>query len=481
MSVKKVMPVVGQELMPPMDTGAINIKVTVDENLPIQATQEVLEKINKTLKDEAKLLRVSSSVGSEAGVLSIGSGAGIDHIFIVATYIDRFHRKKDIWQIASSLRKKIQQIPNIKYLEVAPYGSTAMSSIRANVDTLISGDNFETLLKVADSVQEALNKTKGVVSTSKTWDLDKIVYDLKVDDAKLSEYKISKAQLFSQLQIALRGAIVGSFPREDAKDYSVRVWLNKKELDSIDKLESFLIDTPKGKTPLKEFAKISIKREPSLITRDGLSYTIEVYGNRDKAAISHIMADFRENLKSVKTPPGVEIKQIGDEAQFKESASRMIKAILVAIFMIFLTLILLFGSIKISLMILFSIPLTLIGASWTLLYLNYHISMPAMMGFILLSGIIVNNAILLIHFALERIRDGIDKKSAMLEAIKIRTRPVLMTAFSVSAGMLPVALGNAIGLERLAPLGAVAIGGLIIGTLMTLIFIPIVFIKTYKE
>lgn len=107
--------------------------------------------------------------------------------------------------------------------------------------------------------------------------------------------------------------------------------------------------------------------------------------------------------------------------------------------------------------------------------------MPAMMGFILLSGIIVNNAILLIHFALEEMKNGMNKYEAMFQSIKIRTRPVLMTAFSVSAGMLPVAQGAAIGLERLAPLGAVAIGGLIIGTLMTLVFIPIVFVWTIKE
>jgi len=132
-------------------------------------------------------------------------------------------------------------------------------------------------------------------------------------------------------------------------------------------------------------------------------------------------------------------------------------------------------------MILFSIPLTIIGASWTMLAIGYHVSMPAMMGFMLLSGVIVNNAILLIHFAIEQIEAGKNKRDAMLEAIKIRTRPVLMTAFAVSVGMLPVAQGAAIGLERLAPLGAVAIGGLIVGTFMTLVFIPIVFIWTVKE
>ncbi len=94
---------------------------------------------------------------------------------------------------------------------------------------------------------------------------------------------------------------------------------------------------------------------------------------------------------------------------------------------------------------------------------------------------LVNNAILLIHFAQEKMQEGLDKRKAMLESIRIRTRPVLMTAFAVAAGMLPIALGSAIGLERLAPLGAVAIGGLLVGTFLTLLFIPLIFIWTTKE
>ena len=156
----------------------------------------------------------------------------------------------------------------------------------------------------------------------------------------------------------------------------------------------------------------------------------------------------------------------------------MAKAIGFAIMLIFFTLVALFNSVRISLMIVLAIPLTMIGASWTLLILDYHVSMPALMGFMLLSGIIVNNAILLIHFAQEKMAEGLDKREAMLQSIRIRTRPVLMTAFAVAAGMLPVALGSAIGLERLAPLGAVAIGGLLVGTFLTLVFIPLIFIWT---
>jgi len=480
-SVKLVMPTVGQELMPPMDTGAVNIRITTEANLPIEKSEAIMKRVNTIIQEEAALLRASASIGSEAGVLSIGSGSGTDHLYIVATYVDRYKRQKDIWQISRELREKIWKIPHVKYLEVTPYGATALSSIRATVDTKLSADSLTPLLEAGEKVQQALKKTKGVISTSTTWDQDKVVYNLALDEAEAMRYGLTRFAVVSQIQAALRGAPVSSFSKTNSMDYLVRVWLKRGQRDQFDSMMQMLIDTPKGKIPLNKIATLYSAKEPSLITREGLQYTLEVYGAREKGAVSHIMADFEKHLAEVTLPQGVELEQIGDSKQFKASAKRMIGAIMTAVVLIFLTLVVLFGNIKISLMILFSIPLTIIGASWTMLAVNYHVSMPAMMGFMLLSGIIVNNAILLIHFAMEQMQKGFGKKEAMLEAIKIRTRPVLMTAFAVSVGMLPVARGAAIGLERLAPLGTVAIGGLIVGTLMTLVFIPVVFIWTVRE
>jgi len=464
-----------------MDTGGVNIKITTDTNLPIEKSEAIMKEVNKIIKEQGELLRILGSIGSEAGVLSIGSGSGIDHLSIVATYVDRYKREKDIWQIAKALREEIAKIPHVKYLDVTPYGATAMASIRANVDAKLSSSDITLLQEAGEQVQKALQKTQGVVSTSTTWDMDKVVYNLKIDEAEAMRYGLKRSDVTTQLQLALRGAPVASFAKANSIDYTVRVWLLQKQIDQFSTVLNMLIDTPKGKIPLNKIATLEANKEPTLITREDLQYTLEVYGNREKAAISHIMANFEKQLASVKLPKGVELEQIGDIKQFKASAGRMVGAIIVAVVLIFFTLIVMFANVKISLMILFSVPLTIIGASWTMLTIGYHVSMPAMMGFMLLSGVIVNNAILLIHFAIEQIQSGMNKREAMLESIKIRTRPVLMTAFAVSVGMLPVAQGAAIGLERLAPLGAVAIGGLIVGTFMTLVFIPIVFIWTVKE
>jgi multidrug efflux pump subunit AcrB len=480
-SVKGVMPTVGQELMPPMDTGGVKISMSIDSNLPIEATQKVVEEANKIIANEGELLYLSSAIGSEAGVLSIGSGSGIEHIAITATYVDRYQRDESIWDIENRLREKLTKIKNVYSVDVVDYGATAIASLRANIDVTLFGSNFKDLEIAGDMIEKAMKKTQGVVSVSKTWQSDKKVYDLRIDEQKAALYGLSSAEIIRQMQVYIRGAKVASFSIENAKDFAIRVWIDEKKRDSIKNLDAVLLTTKKGKIPLFAVAKIVTKTEPSMITREGLSYTLNVYGFREKAAISHIMSSFEEQVKDIELPEGVTMEQTGDIKQFKSSAGRMVKAIGFALVLIFFTLIMLFNSIKISLMILVSIPLTIIGASWMMLGMHYHTSMPAMMGFILLSGIIVNNAILLIHFAMEKMEDGLNKRDAMLESIRIRTRPVLMTAFAVSAGMLPVAMGSAIGLERLAPLGTVAIGGLIVGTFLTLLFIPLVFIWTTKE
>lgn len=482
MSVKVVMPVVGRELMPPMDTGGVRISITTDPNLPIEISQRIAQRANTIIADNGELERLSTAVGNEAGVLSIGSGAGPDHIVITATYVNRHQRSATIWDIEHRLRRQLATIPDVKRVDVVDFGATALSSIRANIDIMLSSPSFAALSKAGELVEQALYKTGGVVSVARTWDMDKTVYNLAIDSKRAALYGLNSGAITSQLQQQLRGSMVATLPAVNSIDYGVRLWLPQTQRDRIAQLSTTLITTASGdKIPLAAVAQISSGLEPSIINREGLNYTLNVYGSREKAAISHIMDNFDQVFDADTLPTSVTMEQVGDIKQFKNSAKRMASAIGFAVILIFFTLITFFDSIKIPVMIIFSIPLTIIGVAWTLLVMDYHVAMPAMMGFILLSGIIVNNAILLIHFAQEQIAAGLSPKNAMLESIRIRTRPVLMTAFAVAAGMLPVAMGSAIGLERLAPLGAVAIGGLLIGTLLTLIFIPLVFVWSNRS
>ena len=480
-SAKIVMPLVGQELMPAMDTGAVKIKITTKQNLSIENSQKILKKVEKIVYKQGQIETVSSSIGAEAGVLSIGSGGGINDILVIATYVNRFERSESIWDIQEKLGKEIAFIKDIKSFEISDAGATALASIKANIDVTLYGNNFEALHNKALEYEKAMYKTKGIVTVGKTWHLDNKTYDLKIDTKKAFEFGLSHKDIVTQLQQILKGMSVSSYKVENHLDIPIRVWVENKDINSIEKIQNLMLVSQNGLIPLNSIAKVISVNQPNIITRENLSYTIDVLGFRKDQSISQLMTNFEEQAKDITLPSNIIMKHTGDIDQFQDSSKRIIKSVAIGLVLIFLVMIPMFESFKIPLIIIFSIPLTIAGASWILLLLNYHSSMSAMIGFVLLAGVIVNNAILLIHFALGRLKENITSKDAMLESIKLRTRPVLMTAISVSVGMIPVAFGWAIGLERLAPLGAVVIGGLIVGTFLTLLFIPLLFIWSVKN
>ena len=337
-SVKGVMPIVGQELMPPMDTGAVKINITVDPNLPIDETQKVVQKANSIIKKHGELLYLSSAIGSEAGIVSIGSGSGIDHIAITATYVDRYKRSETIWEIERKLRKELNMIENVFSVDVVDYGATALASIRANIDVTLYSDDLEKLQIAGDVVEEAMKETGGIVSVSKTWANNKSIYQLKIDEKRAAHYGLTNAEISRQLQIFTRGVKVASFYLKNSSDFKIRVWVDEQNRNSLNDFKEFLLSTPKGKVPLMAVAKVQKVKEPSLITREGLNYTLNIYGFREKAAISHIMSNFEKAFAGKKLPEGVEMEQTGDIKQFKSSASRMVGAIGFAVILILFTL-----------------------------------------------------------------------------------------------------------------------------------------------
>ncbi len=145
--------------------------------------------------------------------MSIGSGSGVDHILIMATYVNRHERKETIWDIANYLRAEISKIPHVKYLDVSPSGSTAMASIRASVDTMLSSSDYRLLQNEGAKVEKAMSQTKGIVSVLKTWDMDKVVYNLDIDEQQAMEYGVNRSDIIKQLQMMLRGVPVATFPK----------------------------------------------------------------------------------------------------------------------------------------------------------------------------------------------------------------------------------------------------------------------------
>jgi multidrug efflux pump subunit AcrB len=210
---------------------------------------------------------------------------------------------------------------------------------------------------------------------------------------------------------------------------------------------------------------------PAKIERDQMLYSVDVGGYRAKRPVTHITADAEEALKKVDAT-GIVVSQEGDIKQLNDSFRRMVKAIGLGIVILLMVLIAVYQSVRLALIMILVLPLSMIGAAWAMLLFNKPSCMPSMVGVLLLFGIIIKNAVLLIDFYKTYEKKGESPFEAAVQSVKVRFRPVMMTAFGTIAGMIPIALEQAVGLERLSPLADVAVGGLLVGTLLTLVYVP---------
>ncbi len=473
-TMKNVIPVLGRDLMPPMDTGIVIVRAETDSNTSLQKTEDVLTKMEKIVYSMPGVVRVSSTIGSEPGVLSFGSGKPPQRIEMKIQFIDRFHRKKTIWQIEEELREKFHKIPDLRYVTIMDFGATPLSSIKATVDEMIYGRDPKILNQIGEKLVQLMHKVKGITDISRTWYLDKKEVVLKVDANKASLYGLTPLQIAQYVGGYVRGIPASSFVVPMENGLLIRVILPNDKRDYVDKLKDIPIPTKKGFIPLSYFVSIKEHLTQTVITHQDLLNTLDVYGYRATAPTTFVqMQTNMLEKKFLKLPAGYGISHEGEIKQMMESFKRLFHSLMIGIIILYFSLVPAFESFTYPISIISAIPLALIGAAFSMLIAHKPQCMPSFMGMILLAGIIVKNSILLIDFFKWAKEEGQETKEAILNAIRIRTRPVLMTAFGTAVGMIPIALQWALGLERLAPLAVVAIGGLIFGTFMTLFFVPV--------
>lgn len=467
---------IGRDLMPPMDTGIIKVDFEVENNRSLSSTEEILNQIESKIVKIPGVLTVSSQLGSEPGVVSFGRGKNPQQGSITINMIDRFHRKKSIWQIEEEIRNHSHQIEGLKYLHAYDFGATALSTIMAPVDVMISGPDPVALNNLGNEAFKRLETVPGLTSISRTWDMNKTEIQLLVDPLKARYYGLDPFTISQQVGIAVRGAPASIFrvPNEDGLVMRIRYpYARRSELE---RLKEMYIATPKGDLiPLKLVARFRKSHVQSLITHRNLLNVLDIDAYRSHAPITFLHSGVQKALKGLPLPDGYKVSYEGEIKQMKESFGRLGMSMMIAVFLLYLSLIPTFKSFVNPIVIMVAIPLALIGAAWGMLIAGKHGCMPAFMGLILLAGVVLKNSILLIDFILEARGRGDSLEDAIVGSVKVRTRPILMTAGTTIVGMLPIALEWAIGLERLSPLAVVAAGGLLVGTFLTLVYFPILY------
>jgi len=479
-SMKSIMPTIGKDAMPPMDTGIIKAQIAFSANETVESAEKKITPFLTWLHQQDWADKSSVAFGTEPGVLSLGSGNLPSEATITINCVDRFHRELSMWEIEDILRDKLAALEGVKRNDVFDFGATALSSIKAPIDVRLKSPVVDGLTQKTHQVKEAISTVKGLTSLSTSWDKDVSEIVLDIDENKALSYGLTPYDI--AMQIPVKGQIVGlNANLQSMNTQYVRLYLKGKFSQNEQTLRLLPIQSKFGEIPLESLAKISKQLTYAKIERDKMLYSVDVNGYRSKRPITHLTEDAVTALTNVENLEGVTVTQEGDIATINDSFARMMKAIILGVVLLLMVLIAIYKSVKMGFIMILVLPLSLIGAAWGMLLFHKPSCMPSLLGILLLFGIIIKNAVLLIDFYQHHRENGESPFESAVESVRIRFRPVLMTAFGTIAGMIPIALEQAVGLERLSPLADVAIGGLLIGTLLTLIYVPIYAYSVDKE
>ena len=474
-SFRIVMPLIGRDALPPMDTGLVKAHVKFSANETVENAERRLAGFEADLMKDPRIKRVSVAYGSEPGILSLGSGQLPAEATYTLAYVNRLDRGQSSWQIEADLRGKLQALPGVTLADVFDTGATILSTVKAPVDIRLFAEDWRLLPEAAKRVKAALMTVPGFTSVSTTWDDDAREAQVVLDENKLRALNLTPDTVLSQLPLkGVAGAALSKLPTVTA--LPVRLYFQEPYRNAPENLLPLLIQLPDGRSlPLGEFARVERVPALAVVTTNGMRYSLDVLAYRNTAPISFIKDGATAAIEKV-LPPGVSYAELGDDAEGAEAGKRMLIGLGVGILLLLGIMVPAYRSISLGTISVAILPLSAIGAVWGLLAFGKAMALPALLGIVLLFSIVIKNSILMIDFIHVMRNSGASAFDAASGAVRLRYRPILMTAFGTIAGMIPIAMQRAIGLERLSPLADAAIGGLLVGTLLSLFYLPMFYV-----
>ncbi len=479
LTIRVVLPLLVGELMPPMDTGIVKITLDIPSSFGIEKVERVLSQVEQVIRSTPGFVSMSSVVGSEPGQISFGGGGATSQtVHMTVNLVTRDRRKKTIWEIEDEWREKLRKIEGLRSFSVMEYGATPISTTKAPLDLVLYGEDLDVLDAMADGVMRRIIGVPGLLDVRRSWYRDKPQLEVVPDERLCKLYGVSTEEVARLVRLAVGGGIASYMRLKDFLDIPIRLDYAEGDVGSPDDLGQIYVPTRFGQVPLRALVKgIDRAYVPPFITREDLKNTIDITGINRTATIVQVASQVGKRLRGAHQvlPAGYGIKVSGTPADMEEAKRRLMKALVLGLILLYLLLVPMYRSLVYPLVIMVAIPLAAVGAVWGLLVFNKPLCMPAIMGIILLGGTIVNNSILLLDFILQAQARGKGREDAIVDSVRIRTRPILMTATSTIVGLTPLVFEMAVGLERLSPIGIVAASGLLLGTFLTMIVVPVVY------
>ncbi len=461
----------GSEFIPPTDRGEIRIAIDTPPGTDLKTTSDRLAQVEDILRRLKEVDLIFTTIGSGQNPVNNGR--------IYVKLVDRSRRNITAFALIDSVRNMISVVPGIKYAI-----STEESHAGGGkpVEISIRGTELGIISELTHKLQNIFEHTPGAVDIDNTLEEGKPELRINIDRAKANDLALNIYGIASTVRGFIDGEVVTRF-KEGDEEYDVRIRLPEKSRTSAADVGRLLIasnkDVPGRRKFLVPLSYVSTIKKTAAIGQynryDRLRES-KVNSNVAEGAFSgSIINEIMAKAQNIDLPPGYHIEVSGQGEIMAESFQNIFVALLLAIIFIYLLLASQFESFFDPFSIMFSLPLSLVGAIIALLIFKSSMSIISLIGIILLMGLVTKNAILLIDFIKQNRHRGETRRESILIAGPVRLRPILMTTFAMIFGMLPLALGIGPGAEMRAPMGRAVIGGLISSTLLTLIVVPVVY------
>lgn len=458
----------GMTLMATGDEGTVSVTVTMPEGTKLEDTNAMSQKIEEIIMQNENVENVSSSVGSASIISNSASSSSI-----TVTLKDR--RRGSTTDIAQDIRESLANIAGAQ-ISVGT-SSTAMSMSSDSIQFQFSSADDEKLEDFVLEAERILAGVDGVTETETSISDTKSEVRIRPDKAKAASYGLTAATVASTVKNALDGTTASQFT-DSGSEFDIVVTYPDDYIEDYSQLLTLQLDTPIGqRITLNDIAEVTVEQGYTTLTRINQKRVITLTGKLYDTDMGRAKAAFERELAKINIPDGVSMETGGTYEVMIDAMAALLKAILLGILLMYMVMAAQFESLLQPLIILGTLPLSMIGVVLSLLVTLSPLSVISCIGILMLIGIVVNNAILLIEFINQLTKEDPSRSRTdiIVEAGKTRLRPILMTTLTSVLGFLPMAVSTASGSEMMQPLAVVLLGGLAVGTLLTLLFIPTIY------
>ena len=476
-----LIPFMGTEFLPQSDRDFLMIRLKLPIGTSLEETNRILSQAEKILMQQPEVSMVSAQAGSRAeeDPADMASGMGITGThegLLWIRLVDRSQRKYTDAEILERIRQLLPKLENVNFEQIN-MESAMMGGAQAPVEIKVFGKELEVLRQVGDTIVSRIRDVEGLRDLNHSLAQGKPEYQFVLDRERASRLGLTIGRVSTSAQTATLGQVASRY-RDGSDEVNIRVILAKRFRDNLDEIRKMPLMSQAGKIVyLDQLASWKRGEGPIQITRENQMRRISVTANLAGRDLGSVVKDIKLRLSDLEKqlPAGYFIEFGGSYEQMVDAFKVLAAAFALALLLVYMVMASQFEHFLHPFVIMFTIPLAIIGVIFCLFIAGKPVSLPALIGVIILAGIAVNNGIVMIDYINQLIRKGVEKREAVIRGAVTRLRPVLLTALTTILGMMPMAISRSSGSEFRSPMALAVIGGLTATTFLTLFIIPVVY------